>query len=805
MPISWKATTTAAVVALALIPGTGRNVAAQTKRALVVGIDQYEAPKAQLDAWHAEVAPVVAAWQASVGAAVAASAASEGRAMVPDLDGAVNDARSMAATLKSPKYAFTDVRILVDAEATRAGVLAAIERLIQDTRPGDVIVFFYAGHGSQRVNSLADVKLNHLDQTIVPADANAGQFDIRNTELAALFDRLIDKGASLTLIFDSCHSGSITRGETAPTKKRWAQADPRDAHNAVRPVPPETRGALFIAAAADFETAEETIDQFDQKSHGVFTSALLQVMRQSRAAAPAADIFASARAVLLRNGLAQHPVLRNEGRERGRPLFGPASELAAGDGVSLAVVRVGRDTVGLQGGAELGIGRGTELKLADSARGKSLRLRVVNVSGMGLSTALPSSGQLNSLKAGDLLVIDKWVESDRPALRVWIPATLNASALNAARSSFAALRHASALDWVDDPSTIPDDGRPLYVVRYSAQGWRLQGPSAAVVSLPSPTAAAVEQAVAAQEATAAKSATVPGVAPATRGRPRVFVMLPPTPVARSLVNVGAGTENTAIAIDTSMRSADYLLVGRDSAGHVAYAWLRPNARVTDDRRSLPTRSDWFAWTPASDTTVGASLESRVLSLAKVNGWLTIESPDDPSSFPYRLYLRNVATGEVKDSGVTRHGERYEFLLRRDLSVSRNRIETRWVYIFAIDSWGRGTPLWAADNTIPPDSAGRKLVPDSLLLRPNRLSSGRVEILPPYGTDTFVLISSDQPLDPAIFKFDAVQTRGPGLVPDNQTPLERLFTRLGGQRRGVVDGIPVSWSIQRVPLKSVETP
>jgi hypothetical protein len=170
-----------------------------------------------------------------------------------------------------------------------------------------------------------------------------------------------------------------------------------------------------------------------------------------------------------------------------------------------------------------------------------------------------------------------------------------------------------------------------------------------------------------------------------------------------------------------------------------------------------------------------------------------------------LYLRNVATGEVKDSGVTRHGERYEFLLRRDLSVSRNRIETRWVYIFAIDSWGRGTPLWAADNTIPPDSAGRKLVPDSLLLRPNRLSSGRVEILPPYGTDTFVLISSDQPLDPAIFKFDAVQTRGPGLVPDNQTPLERLFTRLGGQRRGVVDGIPVSWSIQRVPLKSVETP
>ena len=149
------------------------------------------------------------------------------------------------------------------------------------------MVFFYAGHGSQRVNSLADVKLNHLDQTIVPADANAGQFDIRNTELAALFDRLIDKGATLTLIFDSCHSGSITRGETVPTKKRWAQADPRDARDAVRPTPPETRGALFIAAAADFEAAQEAHDDYDQKTHGAFTSALLQVMRQSRASAPA--------------------------------------------------------------------------------------------------------------------------------------------------------------------------------------------------------------------------------------------------------------------------------------------------------------------------------------------------------------------------------------------------------------------------------------------------------------------------------------------------------------------------------------
>ena len=52
----------------------------------------------------------------------------------------------------------------------------------------------------------------HLDETIVPADAASGAFDIRDKEIARLCNQVVDKGILLTAIFDSCHSGSIARG-----------------------------------------------------------------------------------------------------------------------------------------------------------------------------------------------------------------------------------------------------------------------------------------------------------------------------------------------------------------------------------------------------------------------------------------------------------------------------------------------------------------------------------------------------------------------------------------------------------------
>jgi hypothetical protein len=803
----------AAALAAALSLTVAGSAAAQARRALVIGIDTYRYPDAQLAPWRAAADRSVAAWRARAGFATggstrADSAAAETRARIPNLDGSANDAQGMAAMLRSGKYGFTDVRLLRNADATRDGILAAIEQLIADAQRGDVVVFYYAGHGSQRVNSLADVKLNRLDQTIVPADANAGQFDIRNTELAALFDRLLDKGVQLTLIFDSCHSGSITRGETAPAKRRWAAADPRDARDSVRPPPPESlpHGALFLAAAEDFQSAQETVDRTDQQPHGAFTSALLRVMRQVPASEPATQVFARVRALLQQDDRPQNPVLRGIGDDPRRPLFGRVQGTLAG-AMTVAVQRVDGDTVLLQGGLELGFGTGTELTLADTAKRKGARIRVV-AAGLGGSkaVAVAPSARADAVHSGDLMVVQRWVGPDRPSLRLWIPAAVSPPTLAAAAKQFAALRTSTRVEWVDDPSALPDDGRPLYVIRYEATGWRLQSPAGEPLALAAATASAVEAAVngaevaavkrAADEARALRQATIE-----PRGRPRAFVLLPPTTAVRAQLHLGRGSRNDAITVQPTPDGADYLLVGRDSAGEVAYAWLRPNMRsAAGDRSSLPVRSDWVG-TASSATAAGAQLEASAVALARVNGWLTIEPPDPGTQFPYRLSLRNIRTGELKDSGTTRGGDRYDLVLRRDPAIDADEIAPRWVYIFSIDSWGKGTLIWSYTNTIPFDSAGTRRAPVEIHLIPNGelLGGPYIPIGSPYGTDTFILVSSAEQLDPSVFTLEAARTR---LDRPSKSALDQLFLGVGRPTRGETPAVPVTWSIQRVPLRSV---
>jgi hypothetical protein len=159
------------------------------RRAVVIGINQYAAPPGEVR-----------------------GRATGGRDRWRDLRGAVHDAKAMRAILVA-RYGFRreDVRLLLDTDATRANILGSVkEHLIARSKPGDVSLFFYAGHGSQLLNPRSR-ETDRLDETIVPADSNRGAPDIRDKELRGLFNDVLDRGAELVAIFDSCSSGSITR------------------------------------------------------------------------------------------------------------------------------------------------------------------------------------------------------------------------------------------------------------------------------------------------------------------------------------------------------------------------------------------------------------------------------------------------------------------------------------------------------------------------------------------------------------------------------------------------------------------
>jgi hypothetical protein len=66
---------------------------------------------------------------------------------VNDLDGAVNDAKDVSQALESAG-ARKVVRLFND-DASKDAITSAWETLVAEAKPGDTIVFSYAGHGGQ--------------------------------------------------------------------------------------------------------------------------------------------------------------------------------------------------------------------------------------------------------------------------------------------------------------------------------------------------------------------------------------------------------------------------------------------------------------------------------------------------------------------------------------------------------------------------------------------------------------------------------------------------------------------------------
>ncbi len=225
-----------------------------------------------------------------------------------DLRGAVNDVRLMQKTLATDyavEIAPTDCDLtrtisitLINACATRTNILAALEHLISAGKPGDILLFYYAGHGSQHsgVGRQTMSQASRVNSTNVPADAwrpadpVSGSNDIVDVELKALIDEANRVGVSVVTIFDSCHSGTATRDllggfsreappdalTAAPAPMVWSAPQPS--------APASTRAyRVHMAAAGDDQIAYETSG--GPPVHGVFTAALAKAVAQRKGGA----------------------------------------------------------------------------------------------------------------------------------------------------------------------------------------------------------------------------------------------------------------------------------------------------------------------------------------------------------------------------------------------------------------------------------------------------------------------------------------------------------------------------------------
>lgn len=779
----------------------GLQVTAQTRRALIIGINTYQPAGTQ--AQH----PTGCTYgRCELGA-------------FENLDGAVNDAVSMADVLTSPKFAFPadnvvlltnpapksprpGVVVLPAAQTSHDGILAAMRTYLVDVaQRGDTVVFYDASHGSLRVNSkgtkltvLVDGKYVHADSTLVPADAFTGGYDIRDREMTRIFNAALDKGIRLTVIFDSCHSGAISRGVGPRYRERSLPFDPRDIAEGpdllpsgqARPAPTEREDnpALVFSASQQDQTAKEMpVSAAATEPHGAFTAALVEALRALPADTPASVLYQRVKAVLEGGGVPdEDPDLDATAARRQQPLFGETGR-DSGKLRSAALKSDDDGGVWLDIGRVSGIGVGSEFASAvPNSQGQTVHLRVTSLAGIARSTAEVLSPSGARVAPGEIFELTKWSPAESAPLRVWHwPANLSREEILAAASQIEAAGIISVSDPAEEPWT--------RILSWDGTQWTLQqGGAAASIGLGARlTAGALKRHLPAGT--------------------RLWANLPPSrELAATLLPADA---NSAVQRAAGLADAHYALTGVLTANGPAYAWFNKGALAAGSPASggrdhtpgcsptspYPTRSNWVAVGRSTALEEGgAALSVFASRLAKVHGWLELaDSPAGASTSDYYSLALVRASGDtpLAAEATVRQGD----LLKMALHSSDRVIEKRWVYVLDIDCQGKGTLLY------PVNDSGNQF--------PNAADTGRQFILPgapalrigpPYGVDTMILLSTAQPLpDPYALNFEGVASRG---TRGSGSPLEKLLNQTSGGTRGFSGEIPTSWGLGLITIRSV---
>ena len=138
------------------------------------------------------------------------------------LPGCANDAELIRRAL-TEKFGFPaeNIEIVLNSQATFAGIEAAFRRVIERAQSGDVVTFYYSGHGTQVPDDNGD-EADGVDEALCPTDISRANPDswLRDDTLAAWLAQL--RTDKVTVILDSCFSGTATRSEGEPLRAKFA-------------------------------------------------------------------------------------------------------------------------------------------------------------------------------------------------------------------------------------------------------------------------------------------------------------------------------------------------------------------------------------------------------------------------------------------------------------------------------------------------------------------------------------------------------------------------------------------------------
>jgi hypothetical protein len=252
-----------------------------------------------------------------------------------DLNGCVNDAKAWAGFIVDhfgfPK---ADVKLMFDAEATKAKMIAGIKKLLTGAKTGDILVFTNSSHGTYVADTSGDEEM--YDEAICPYDC-ADNLMV-DDELRVLFDGLA-KGVHMTVISDSCFSGTVLRAPVAevipglktPDDRRIRFLNPALMGGKVleNPFKAKPKGkikypesgmkALLLSGCSDREYSYDAL--IGGTYHGAMTYYALKAIKELNNQITYQQVHDRLQVLLDEGGYPQHPQLEGKKANKKRQIF----------------------------------------------------------------------------------------------------------------------------------------------------------------------------------------------------------------------------------------------------------------------------------------------------------------------------------------------------------------------------------------------------------------------------------------------------------------------------------------------------
>jgi replicative superfamily II helicase len=208
---------------------------------------------------------------------------------IRELTGAGRDATALWALVQDT-LPDCQATLLTNADATTAGIRAALHATLKDATPEDTVFVAFAGHGTNAHRFVThDTSRKDVDATTIGMD-----------ELASLFKT--SKAKAILCVIDCCFSGA------APARVLDDLPIARDPGVALEDL--AGAGRIIISACSANEVAYES----PSTRHGLLTSALMQALQGGDREATdltsaMAEVMESVRAAASQLGVVQTPVL----------------------------------------------------------------------------------------------------------------------------------------------------------------------------------------------------------------------------------------------------------------------------------------------------------------------------------------------------------------------------------------------------------------------------------------------------------------------------------------------------------------